>query len=200
MDFLWLELLNSDWHDYLGRRMCEDRLDKPEWLRGFLDRWELPAQKATSRDTRERLRALRSLLQRLVRRYGLRRAAQAHDLAELNSYLSAGPVVRKLEREVRAYRMRLVPKKVAIGGVLAEIAASFAEVLIEGDPSRIKICENPDCKWVFYDHSKSRTRRWCAGPSACGNLMKVRRFRARQNEGGDRASTRKGKRKGSTAK
>jgi predicted RNA-binding Zn ribbon-like protein len=37
--------------------------------------------------------------------------------------------------------------------------------------------ENDDCRWVFYDESKSQSLRWCA--SVCSNLIRVRRFRER---------------------
>ncbi|TMC65135.1 MAG: CGNR zinc finger domain-containing protein [Chloroflexota bacterium] len=38
-------------------------------------------------------------------------------------------------------------------------------------------CENPDCRWVYYDESANQNRRWCE--DSCANLMRVRRFRAR---------------------
>jgi len=65
---------------------------------------------------------------------------------------------------------------------LAEIAMSFAELLASGDPKRLRTCANPDCGWVFYDRTRGITRRWCDS-RACGNLMKVRRFRVRQRRG-----------------
>lgn len=95
---------------------------------------------------------------------------------------------------LRDYRLRLGPARTGLEAVLSDIAASFAEVLVEGDPSRIKICEDPDCKWVFYDHSRNRTRRWCEGASACGNLLKVRRFRERKKKAATEASSGPGKR------
>ena len=66
MDAPWLDLLNSDWHDYRGSGRREDRLQSPQWLRGFLARWQLDRREASRRDTRLALRRLRSLLQRVV--------------------------------------------------------------------------------------------------------------------------------------
>jgi predicted RNA-binding Zn ribbon-like protein len=106
------------------------------------------------------------------------------DLATLNSFLAAGPLVCHVERDRDAYRLELVPTECSLNIVLSEIARSFAEVLVEGDARRIKICENPDCKWIFYDQSRNRTRRWCEGATGCGNLLKVRRCRARKRKGG----------------
>jgi predicted RNA-binding Zn ribbon-like protein len=195
---LWIDLINSDWHDYLGRGRDgrdEDRLENPRWLRRFLARWGLPSLDVTDGDTGRALRELRSLLQRLVGRAAAGKSPRDSDLAALNSYLAAGPVVRHLERDKDAYRVRLVPLQRATSAVLAEIASSFTEVLVEGDPSRIKICQNPDCTWVFYDGSRNRTRRWCEGPTGCGNLLKVRRFRERRRAGRGKTSTDAGARR-----
>ena len=45
--------------------------------------------------------------------------------------------------------------------------------------SRLKICANPDCRWVFYDRSHSRRGAWC-DMASCGNLIKNRNLRARR--------------------
>lgn len=48
---------------------------------------------------------------------------------------------------------------------------------------RLKAC--PDCRWVFYDHTRNGSKRWClmnaGGPDgrACGTIAKVRRHRTR---------------------
>jgi predicted RNA-binding Zn ribbon-like protein len=60
--------------------------------------------------------------------------------------------------------------------VLGEVATSFAILLTQHDPSRIKQCENPDCRWIYYDESANQTRRWCE--DTCANLMRVRKYRA----------------------
>ncbi|WP_141639042.1 CGNR zinc finger domain-containing protein, partial [Paenibacillus riograndensis] len=41
---------------------------------------------------------------------------------------------------------------------------------------------NPDCLWVYYDDTRNRSKRYC-DDKMCGNLMKVRRFRARKKAG-----------------
>lgn len=47
---------------------------------------------------------------------------------------------------------------------------------------RLKLCGAADCGWLFLDHSKNRSRRWCT-MADCGTLTKVRRFRARKASG-----------------
>jgi predicted RNA-binding Zn ribbon-like protein len=75
--------------------------------------------------------------------------------------------------------LEVVPLKKDWDWVQVEIAASFAHLLVDYDRKRLKICANPNCRWIFYDESKSRTRRYCT-PDKCANLLKVRRFRARR--------------------
>jgi hypothetical protein len=41
---------------------------------------------------------------------------------------------------------------------------------------RLRLCDNPVCRLVFLDGSKSGTRRWC-DDAGCGNRQRVRRYR-----------------------
>ncbi|HUX08151.1 MAG TPA: ABATE domain-containing protein [Acidobacteriota bacterium] len=181
MEPAWMDLLNSDWHDYRGSGRSEDRLANPNWLKGFLRRWSGAPQAVSPDRAAEALRELRSLLRRIVDAAisGRPIPGKARDL--LNSYLAGSPVVRHLEKAKESYQLQLLPVAQDLDFILSDIALSFAEVLAEGDLARIKICENSDCLWVFYDNSRNRSRRWCEG-SGCGNLMKVRRFRERQRK------------------
>jgi len=43
---------------------------------------------------------------------------------------------------------------------------------------RLRICQGPNCSWLFIDSSKAGRRRWC-DMSVCGNAAKSRRFQAR---------------------
>ena len=43
----------------------------------------------------------------------------------------------------------------------------------DGHWQRMKACRNPQCRWVFYDHSRNRTGTWCS-MRVCGNRHKVR--------------------------
>ena len=62
----------------------------------------------------------------------------------------------------------------------------FAAVLARSDGhwKRLKAC--PDCRGVFYDHTRNGSKRWClmyaGGPDgrACGTIAKVRRYRDKQ--------------------
>lgn len=69
-------------------------------------------------------------------------------------------------------------------GEAGEFLVAVIDALAAGNWSRLKAC--PDCHWVFYDHSRNGSKRWClmnaGGPDgrACGTIAKVRRYRANQ--------------------
>jgi predicted RNA-binding Zn ribbon-like protein len=63
--------------------------------------------------------------------------------------------------------------------VLGPIVWRAVEFLENGALDRVKECSADDCRWLFLDTSKNRSRQWCSMEN-CGNRSKVRRFRDRQ--------------------
>lgn len=179
MNLLWADLMNSDWRDHLGTGDCEDRIGNDAWLAGFLERAGWTGTRLPGKKDRNDLRRMREFLVPLVERVRRGRKMSANDLAQLNRYLAAAPVVRRLDVGFDGTAVRLEPAGAAIDAVLGEVAASFADLMAEDDPTRIKICANSDCGWVIYDNSRNRTRRWC-DKTECGNLIKVRLHRQRK--------------------
>jgi predicted RNA-binding Zn ribbon-like protein len=59
----------------------------------------------------------------------------------------------------------------------ATLARKVALELGEIDVTRLRRCERPACSLVFYDTTRSGTRRWHA-ESPCGNRERQRRYRA----------------------
>jgi predicted RNA-binding Zn ribbon-like protein len=59
----------------------------------------------------------------------------------------------------------------------ATLARRVALELAEIDVARLKRCERAACNLVFYDSTRSGTRRWHA-ESPCGNRERQRRYRA----------------------
>jgi len=180
---LWLDLLNSDWHDFRGGGRDEDRLDREDWLARFLGPWRGWLRGISLLEARERLKGLRALLRRMADGFASGRPLAKADMERFNRVLAAAPRVTRVTASGLSYSLRQLPRDPGVAALLAEIAASFAEVLARGEPGRVKLCRNPDCRWVFYDHSKNRSRRWCENAGGCGNLIKVRRFRARAGAG-----------------
>jgi predicted RNA-binding Zn ribbon-like protein len=70
-------------------------------------------------------------------------------------------------------------------GTVGRALAVFAEILHRDHWRRLRACG--DCQWVFFDQSKSNTKRWCrmyAGESgrACGSIAKVKAYRERRKD------------------
>jgi predicted RNA-binding Zn ribbon-like protein len=59
------------------------------------------------------------------------------------------------------------------------VLRSAADLLTSDDLGRLRECASDTCAWLFLDHSKNRSRRWC-DMTVCGNRDKVRRHRQRQ--------------------
>jgi hypothetical protein len=74
----------------------------------------------------------------------------------------------------------LVPAEAGVEGALARIALCVSHAVASGGWARLKQCEAPDCRWIFYDRSRPNRGRWCA-PELCGNRMKTRAYRRRQH-------------------
>ncbi|MFF3563725.1 CGNR zinc finger domain-containing protein [Streptomyces sp. NPDC002574] len=62
--------------------------------------------------------------------------------------------------------------------VVGRITLAVAELVGAGTWSRLRLCANEICREVFYDTSRSRTRRWHSY-EVCGNRANVAAYRAR---------------------
>ena len=67
------------------------------------------------------------------------------------------------------------------GGAAAfieRILGLVAAAEIDGSWDRMKTCANHSCRWLFYDHSRNRSRTWCT-MDLCGSQAKMRAYRSR---------------------
>jgi predicted RNA-binding Zn ribbon-like protein len=48
---------------------------------------------------------------------------------------------------------------------------------------RLRRCDGPGCGWLFLDHTRNRSRRWC-DPADCGNRARVRAYAERRRQAG----------------
>ncbi len=178
MDMLCLDVLHSDWHDYRGVGKDEDRLLSSEWWKQLIARWNLPVEGPPDTSTIAAFHELRTLMQHGVQAVLRQQFPSEQDIVMLNSYLDKVPSKLKLISRGEDFQLQQVSLVTGWESVLGEVVISFATLLAHHNTSRIKQCENPDCRWVYYDESANQSRRWCE--DSCANLMRVRRFRARQ--------------------
>jgi predicted RNA-binding Zn ribbon-like protein len=61
---------------------------------------------------------------------------------------------------------------------LGRVAERIAREVAGDDADRVRVCANDECRWAFYDSSRTGRRRWC-DMSSCGNRAKAARHRAR---------------------
>jgi predicted RNA-binding Zn ribbon-like protein len=60
------------------------------------------------------------------------------------------------------------------------IARAASDVLTnDADRGLLRECADGTCAWLFLDHTKNHSRRWC-DMATCGSRNKVREFRERQ--------------------
>ena len=137
MDSLWIDFVNTDARDHLGRGQDEDRLENAAWMRRFLEQWGLERISTRSPESRAALGDLRLLLQRFVTTLVDGLSLSSGDVEELNAYLGARPVRSRLDRKDDAFRVRLDATGRGVGVVQFAVAASFAEFLVDGDPTRL---------------------------------------------------------------
>jgi len=170
----WVDLVNSEEWDTYGQR--RDWLDDPSWLPFFLAQWQFAAPGGRPFPA-AKFRALRGALRIACQAISAGNKIPPEALQALNHALNLTCRYQLLQRQ-NALRLEFVPSRKGWDWVLAETALSFAGLLTGGETSRIKICLNPDCRWIFYDSTKARIRRWCSD-KVCGNRDRVRRARAR---------------------
>ncbi|SFJ88791.1 CGNR zinc finger domain-containing protein [Thermoflavimicrobium dichotomicum] len=179
MDILCIDFMNSDWRDWRGSGRREDRLYQTAWIESFLQKWEFEAPIPPDPETLMTLRKLRDGMRSIVEALVENKPAQQVDIDQLNQALQHAQTYPQLYWHKEGFRMEQVSSAHGWPFVISQIAASFAELVTYEDVRRIKICANDDCRWIFFDESRNRARHWCDS-RLCGNLLKVRRFRAKK--------------------
>jgi len=103
------------------------------------------------------------------------RHARPADLQQINDFALVALQRRKLAQRNGDYRWEWESNgSDLLDRMLWPIAESAAELLTSQARAAIRECGAPDCEWLFLDHSRNRSRRWCDMKS-CGNRQKARR-------------------------
>lgn len=66
--------------------------------------------------------------------------------------------------------------KESLESLLWPVVWSAAALLTSDEASRIRVCDSPDCGWIYVDRSRNHLRRWCQ-MATCGTQEKSRRRR-----------------------
>jgi predicted RNA-binding Zn ribbon-like protein len=105
--------------------------------------------------------------------------ARASALEEINRVLGRAVGTRRVELLADGnYARSFVSVGDAFGGLVIPVVESAVDSLVRGELSRFRGCADRRCPRVFYDTTRSRTRRWC-DMTTCGNRAKAQRSRKR---------------------
>lgn len=106
----------------------------------------------------------------------------AEDLSVISDFAREALQHRCLARMNGGYRWEWQVKEGALlGRMVWPMAQAAADLLTSDDIAIVRWCEAPDCEWLFLDHSRNRSRRWC-DMTTCGNREKARRHYHRAHE------------------
>jgi predicted RNA-binding Zn ribbon-like protein len=127
-------------------------------------------------------RAYRGLLRQDVAQFARQRRLSAGMLRKTNEYLRRCVSSRQLQEDGKKYRSLTSWRLQSAEDYLVPIAESFARLVTEADPGRIRKCRNPECVLYFHDTSKGGHRSWCS-LDLCGNKLRMAASRRRRSEG-----------------
>jgi predicted RNA-binding Zn ribbon-like protein len=108
-------------------------------------------------------------------------------VAPINEILRITEGHDELVAQEGRWRMEFIARESGLEWLLAAIARSAAELIVEGQGAPVKRCANPECRLFFYDDSRTRQRKWCS-MATCGNRHKVAAFLRRKTGGRQAAS------------
>jgi predicted RNA-binding Zn ribbon-like protein len=170
------ELINT------GRSAAGEGLNGVAEVQAFGDRYAFRGRAAASADV-ARLHAHRAHLDAVVA------ACEAGDDAAaiqlLNTLLAAtGAAPQIVAHDGRGPHIHVSrPAAPMADRMAAHLAMGLAELVVAGQSDRVRSCAAPDCRDVFIDLSRNRSRRYCDSRT-CGNRLHVAAYRARRAAAG----------------
>jgi predicted RNA-binding Zn ribbon-like protein len=132
------------------------------------------ADPASAADAHARAIELREALFRLLTTSADRRRVDAGDLDVVNAAIREATDRVVLRRAAEGGVRDAWEREPSIESPLWPIALDAWTILTDGDLSRLRECPGDGtCGWLFWDSSRSGTRRWC-DMRTCGNREKAR--------------------------
>lgn len=125
-----------------------------------------------------RVKAFRAALREIFDALVSGKSSADVDLAPLNHVLRAGYLAIETDANGQFHQVS-GSHEAGPDAILLPIARSAMTLLTERDLSRLHRCANERCVLLFYDTTKSATRRWCS--TGCMNRARSsRRYRERR--------------------
>ena len=155
-----------------------DALDTPEHLGAWLSDRGLLAT-GTHVASEDHTRALR--FRECVRDLALGNSGPAPDPQAILSFNELAEPTRLVLQLGGDGSAALVAEGSDLDHVLGRLLASVFVAMTDGSWQRLKACSNDTCRWLYFDHSKNRSKKWCTMES-CGNVINARAYRERRRE------------------
>lgn len=175
-----LDLVNTlDWRDDPARQV--ELLPTPQALAAWTRHEGFPkavGQGIARERQRGRAISLRETLAALFRAMVERQAPPAVPARQLSRWVRDAWDHRELTGRGRTVCWTWKKDTDPFDQMLFELALDAAVLLVSSDRDRLRLCAGEGCGWFFIDQSKAGRRRWC-NMAACGNRVKVRRYRSR---------------------
>jgi predicted RNA-binding Zn ribbon-like protein len=126
-------------------------------------------------------RSLRETLYGAFSTVAAGRAPEAADLERLNAVLPEALSRLRLESRGTELVWAWATPEDPLESPLWPVLRSAAELLTSEERQRVRECAGSACTWLFLDHSRNRSRRWCS-METCGNRAKAHRHYRRGSE------------------
>ena len=103
------------------------------------------------------------------------------DLAMLNAALSEALSHARIVPKDGSFAWDWAGREIDFNSILWQVVRSAADLLTDEELDAVRACAAEDCRWLFVDTSKNRSRRWC-DMKTCGNRSKARRHYERKKQ------------------
>ena len=116
---------------------------------------------------------LREAVYRALAAIAQGRKATEADLELISDYARKALQHRCLSRANGGYRWEWRENN-TLDRIVWPMSQAAVDLLTSDELRIVRFCEAPDCEWLFLDHSRNGSRRWC-DMTTCGNRQKARR-------------------------
>lgn len=135
----------------------------------------------TAKDTVRKARELRQAIYAVFSAVAAQSAPATRDLEIVNKYWKSASIHRSVAHTGGSFRRVWGSDEAEqLERPLWPVVASAEELLTSGEVGLVRQCRSQSCSWLFLDHSRNKSRRWC-DMKTCGNRAKAKRHYARVN-------------------